>query len=104
MAHDRLEFHQILKDLLPEPDQNVYFQPPATLTMEYPCIVYQRDYATTQFANNGPYSHTKRYQVSYISKKPDSDVYDKLAALPLSLFLRFFVSNNLNHDIFIVYF
>ncbi len=31
---------------------NVYFQPPPTVKMQYPCIVYKRDYLNTEFADN----------------------------------------------------
>ena len=104
MAHDRLQFHQILLDLLPEPDRNVYFQPPANLEIKYPCIVYKRDFARTTFADNLPYSHTKRYLVTSIDRDPDSATPAKIAALPRSLFSRAFVVENLNHDSYIVYF
>jgi hypothetical protein len=98
----RLDFHEILVELLGT--RAVYFQPPEEKKMEYPCIVYQRDLATTQFADNSPYRTTKRYQVTYIDEDPDSLVPDKLAKLPLSTFARFFVADNLNHDVYNVYF
>lgn len=72
--------------------------------MAYPCIVYQRDDATTEYAGNLPYTYTQRYQVTLIAQDPDSDVRTKLAALPLSRYERFFAANNLNHDVFAVYF
>lgn len=82
----------------------VYFQPPANVQMVYPCIVYQRDYAVTQFADNKPYSHKKRYQVTIIDEDPNSEIPGKIADLPLSSFNRFFPVDNLNHDIYNVYF
>ena len=96
----RLQLHQILTSLTP----NVYFTPPADLKMNYPCIVYQRDYADTKFADNGVYHHTKRYQVTVIDRNSDSDIPDKVAALPRCLFERFFAANDLNHDIYNLYF
>jgi len=72
--------------------------------MVYPAIVYQRDLANTQYANNKPYRHTKRYSVTLISRSPLSEVYEKLAALPMSSYERFFTANNLNHDVFNIYF
>lgn len=84
--------------------ENVYFQPPANMTMQYPCIVYQRDLADTKFADNNPYHVMKRYQVTVISRDPDLDVPDKIAALPRALFNRFFVADNLNHDVYTLYY
>lgn len=96
----RLLLHQILLSLV----SNVYFQPPEGLQMVYPCIVYQRDYADTKFADNGVYSHDKRYQVTVIDRDPDSDIPNKVAALPKCLFSRFFAADQLNHDIYNLYF
>jgi hypothetical protein len=72
--------------------------------MQYPCIVYQRYNALTLFANNLPFRHTKRYQVTVIDRDPDSLIPDKVATLPMCLHNRFFVANNLNHDVFNLYF
>ena len=96
----RLQLHQKLLDITP----NVYFQPPEDLTMSYPCIAYQRDYADTKFADNEVYSHIKRYQVTVIDRDPDSLIPDKVAKLPRCLFSRFFAAKQLNHDIFTIYF
>lgn len=84
--------------------QNVYFQPPAGMEMTYPCIVYNRDYRDTKFANNGVYASTKRYQVTVIDRDPDSDIPDKIAAMPLCRFDRFFAADGLNHDVYNLYF
>ena len=60
----RLDLQTILESLLGS--QNVYFQPPSDLQMTYPCIVYKRDNASTEFAGNKPYRYEKRYQVTFI--------------------------------------
>lgn len=72
--------------------------------MQYPCIVYQRYSGKTDFADNAPFRHTRRYQVTLIDPNPDSSVYDKIAALPLCLHNRFFIVDDLNHDVFNIYF
>lgn len=104
MARPRLQLHQLLKAMLPEGSQHVYFQPAANISMQYPCIVYKRDYADTKFADNLPYQDTKRYQVTVIDADPDSLIPDKVKQLPYSSFQRFFVVDQLNHDIYNVYF
>lgn len=98
----RLDLHQILIDILGS--SNVYFQPPQNLQMNYPCIVYRRDDANTQFADNNPYSHRKQYQVTVIDQNPDSLIPDKVAALPMCVFDRFYTSDNLNHDVYNLFF
>lgn len=91
---------QDLQNLLLTLAPNVYFQPPPNLKLKYPCIVYQRDYAETDFADNNPYQITKRYQLTIIDEDPDSVIPDKVALLPMCTFQRFFVADNLNHDIY----
>lgn len=72
--------------------------------MEYPCIVYKRDMARTQFAGNRPYRFTQRYMVTIIDRNPDSLIPAKVRGLPMCLFSRHFVANNLNHDVYNLYF
>jgi hypothetical protein len=98
----RLELQALLTGILGT-DQ-VYFQPPPTVSMEYPCIVYRRDYELTRFADDRPYSRKKRYQVTVIDRDPDSVIPDKVADLPLCIFDRFYTTENLNHDVFKLFF
>jgi hypothetical protein len=98
----RLELHVILESILGS--ENVYFQPPATIQMVYPCIVYRRDSIQTRFADDNPYSHKKRYQVTVIDRNPDSDIPDKVADLPMCSSERFYVADKLNHDVFNLFF
>jgi hypothetical protein len=98
----RQQLQELLEDLLETP--NVYFQPPTNVQMQYPCIVYKRDRANTEFADNNPYAYTKRYQVTVIDMDPDSGIPDKVAALPMCEFERFYTAENLNHDVFNIFF
>lgn len=95
---------QELQDLLVEITPHVYFQPPANVQMEYPCIVYKRDYIDTKFADNAAYRNTRRYQVTVIDRNPDSPIVEAIAELPLCIFAQNFVTDNLHHDIFTLYF
>lgn len=95
---------QLLLEALVGPQGKVYFQPPANVQMVYPAIVYQRDNMDTTFANNTPYRIEKRYQVTVIDRNPDSDIPDKVAALPMCVMSRHFTANNLHHDVFSLYF
>jgi hypothetical protein len=102
MAQGRLQLQELLEELLGS--GNVYFQPPANVRMAYPCIVYKRDGGETLFAGNNPYRHTKRYQVTVIDRDPDSLIPDKVAALPMCTFERHFAADNLNHDVYNIFF
>ena len=98
----RSDLHTKLKDII-ESD-NVYFQPPATIQMQYPCIVYERDTTDTRFAGNLPYTHTKQYTVTVIDRNPDSIFPDRVAQLPSCVHNRFFTADQLNHDVFKLFF
>lgn len=98
----RQQFHEVLEAL--NPATKVYFQPPETVKMVYPCIVYQRDPGNSKFANNKPYAFHQLYEVKLISRSPEPALFDELVALPQSIHARFFVADNLNHDVFSIYF
>ena len=98
----RLQLQTLLETLIGS--RNVYFQPPATVKMNYPAIVYKRDRLDMRHANNNVYRFTKRYTLTYIDKNPDSPIPDEIAMLPLCSFSRHFTADNLNHDIFNIYY
>lgn len=95
----RLKLHEKLKSIT----ENVYFQPPNGLYMNYPCIVYKRSGLYKKYANNGSYIIKWRYTLTVIDKDPDSEIVDKLAELPGCEFDRHFESDNINHDVFNIY-
>lgn len=99
----RIQLQSLLESLIGD-QGNVYFQPPSNMTMQFPCIVYQRDSEDLKFADNDHYRRTKRYQVTVIDRNPDSDIPDKVAALPLCRFSRHFTADNLNHDVYNIFF
>jgi hypothetical protein len=98
----RLDLHEELCTLLGS--RNVYFQPPESIKMEYPAIVYERSTIDTRYANGKPYTNQKGYKVTSIGRDPDSSVPDKLALLPFCRFDRHYRVSNLNHDVFLLYY
>lgn len=98
----RLDFQAVLTGL--QDGVGVYFQPPSNVTMEYPAIVYNRDFREADFADNILYYKKTRYQVTVIDRDPDSAIPDKVGDLPLSRYVRHFTTESLNHDIYDVYF
>jgi hypothetical protein len=96
----RLDLHNLLLAIV----DKVYFQPPANIQLEYPCIVYSRDSADTKFADDRPYNYTQRYQITVIDRDPDSSITARVALLPQTTYSRFFAADNLNHDVFSLYY
>lgn len=98
----RHDLHALLVELLGS--ENVYFQEPPTIQMEYPCIIYKRDDIDQRHANNKPYKNKVRYNVKVISRDPDNAIAPKVAQLPLCSFERFYTAEKLNHDVYNLYF
>lgn len=98
----RAMLHEVLCGILGS--RNVYFQPPETVKMKYPAIVYELDYIDSIYANDGGYHSRRRYAVTLIDKDPDSQYVDEILKLPLCSYSRHYSSDNLNHDVFELYY
>jgi hypothetical protein len=98
----RLQLHSILKTILGS--TNVYFQPPASVQMQYPAIVYHRDNDKVAHANGKPYNRRIRYKVTVIDRDPDSLIPGVISLLPLCKFDRAYTADQLNHDVFNIFF
>lgn len=94
----RIQLNQMLVDILGS--ENVYFQPPSTIKMKYPCIVYNLSDIDSRFADNIPYFKKRRYSVTVIDRDPDSVIRDKMAELKNCAFERGFTADNLYHYVF----
>lgn len=95
-----------LEGILQERDitAKVYIQEPSGMQMEYPCILIRRGTGNTKFADNVVFRHQKRYELTAIDEEPDSPLYDLLASLPRSEHNRSYPAENLNHDVFTLFF
>lgn len=96
MSHKngRLALHQKLTEILP----NVYFQPPASISMEYPCIVYGYSDEIVRDADNSKYFTHDAYAITLITKHPLPDEeMSALSDLPYCRFQRRYTDDNLYH-------
>lgn len=98
----RLELHEELCELLGS--KNVYFQPPESLKMQYPCIRYSISGIPKINANDKVYVKTcTTYTLTVIDTDPDSDISTRiLTHFPMTRFDRTYTSNNLNHHVLTV--
>lgn len=99
---NRLDLQTELEELLGS--RNVYFQPPASVRINYPAIVYTRSDIDNTFADDSVYMQSHFYEVTVIDEDPDSKIVDAVSKLPTCRFSRHFTSENLNHDTFIIYY
>lgn len=86
-----------------ESDQ-VYYNPPASVKMHYDAIVYNRSRIENTFANNIVYGQRYRYEVATITEDPDAPIIQKISQLPMCSHDRQFVSDNLYHNVFTLYY
>ena len=96
----RLDLDDLLKTLC----EHVYYQPPESKKLEYPCIIYSRDKLESQSADNQPYLTYCAYNMKYITKDPDDPLVVRLAELPKCKHGRHYTSNNFHHDSYTIYY
>lgn len=96
----RLELHELLIAITPR----VYFQPPPTIQLQYPCIIYRRDDTKIDYADDVKYKHHIRYQVTVVAKDPDSTIGPAVEQFDYCEFTRFYTADTLNHDVYNLFF
>lgn len=100
MAKSRKQLQKMLAEQLDT--TNVYFQPPESLKMEYPAIVYKLSDIDNKMANNSVYKQNKAYDITVIDNDPDSKLVEKMSML--ATFITQFTLDNLYHTVFRLYY
>ena len=100
--HNRLDLHELLCEVLDS--RNVYYSPPESVKIKYPAIVYSRSDIDNKFANDSVYKQSHVYSITVIDDDPDSEIVERMSSIPKCKFDRHFVSDNLNHDVFTLYY
>lgn len=98
----RLDLQTKLEELFES--RNVYYQPPENLEIQYPAIVYSKQNIKVKYGDDRKYFNSDGYKITVIDKKPDNPVIKKILDLPYTSYDRNYVSNNMNHDVIIMYF
>lgn len=83
---------------------NVYFQPPESIKLSYPAIVYSLNDLQTNHANNELYGLARQYVMTYITRDPDDPIIEKLITLRFTRFQRAYRADGLNHYIFEIFY
>ena len=73
----RIELHEIFCNILET--RNVYYQPPESVKMKYPAIVYSRSDINNTFADDKVYIQSNAYEVTVIDEDPDSEIVKKIS-------------------------
>lgn len=97
----RLELDSKLRSLVP----HVYFQPPPSVQLQYPCVIYEQSNGHTTFASNFPYTFQKKYSLILIDRNPDTAFVTTLATyFPMIVMDRAYTADGLNHYAFTLYY
>lgn len=100
---DRLELQSEFEKLLGS--RNVYFNPPETLKMKYPCIRYSAASPYIRRANNGIYMLVRKYEGVAIDTNPDSKLGESiLSRFQMCSLGSPYTADNLNHFPFTIYY
>lgn len=83
---------------------NVYFQPPESYKMKYPCLVYDLDNEHALHADNRIYRRKRRYTLTWIDYDPDCEVPDLIGEVFNARMDRHFENDGLHHFVYIIYF
>ena len=98
----RVELDTKLREILGS--GNVYYRAPESIKMHYPAFRYQISGMNQVHADNRKYINTIEYEVIHIDKDPDNDVYEIMnEEFDKCRFARRYMSDNLVHDVFYVY-
>lgn len=99
----RLLLQAKLESFLPE-GHKAWYQAPPNTGMKYPCILYDLDEVEVSFADNKPYRRVKRWKITVIDTDPDSNIWEQIAALPMSKLDRKYPADNLHHFVLYLFF
>lgn len=101
--NNRLKLQSKLEEILGS--RNVYFQPPASVKLSYPCVVYNIGNGDAKRADDKMYLYMNSYTVTFIYKKPNIDIIERvLNEIPMSSVNATYCSDNLNHYVFTIYY
>lgn len=99
----RLKLHEEFCEILGS--RNVYFQPPESIKLSYPCIVYSLDGVYKDNANDGLYRGINRYLVTTIDVDPDGQIHMAIMErYPMCSLGRSFTKDNLNQKTLTLYY
>lgn len=98
MSKTREDLHEMLVECLGS--KYVYFQPPETLKLTYPCIIYERIGMSVKFADDSKYIRHKKYQITVVDSNPISSIPDKVLDIKYCRFVRHYATQGLNYDVF----
>lgn len=98
---DRKDFHKKLEQAF---GCKCYFQPPETLKLTYPCVVYAFERFDTRRANNLNYIINERYKISFLHKDADNGtVKQVMRKFEKIAHVQHYITNGVYNDVYFIY-
>lgn len=99
----RLNLQAELEEMLGS--EEVYFQPPESVRITYPAIIYKKSAGVGKHADNMTYIFKTRYKITIIDRDPDANWVQQMLDRFKHVYVEAeFVSDNLNHFNFTIYY
>ena len=100
----REDLDVLLRETIGYPKRKIYFQPPESTKITYPCLIYEFGGLSTKHADDLPYFRAPYWEMTYITRDPDDEMIMKLSELPQCAMGRSFVADNLYHYPYTIYY
>ena len=102
MIKTRLALQEKLEEIMG--GKYVYFQPPASVSLKYPCIVYSLSNIKSSNADNIKYLKDYKYTITLIHNDPDNCLVDEILKLHYITLENSFATQGLYHYVYTLYF
>lgn len=97
--------HNLHEELVSLGAKKTLFQPPPSVQLEYPAIIYTTKSTYTTNADNKVYTGHRFYQIELIDPDPDTPLIDALLnKFSMIKHVNNFKTSNLNHNVFDLYY
>lgn len=98
----RIDLQKMLENILGS--DHVYYDPPETVKIKYPAIIYSKDRPQSKRADDSRYQTLTCYNLIFVDRQPDNPIIDTLLDLPYCSYDRHYASDNLHHDSLTIYY
>lgn len=100
-----MERRKTLYQVLAGITNNVYYQPPEGLKLNFPCIIYSLGGWEKRHADSYSPGYTKmeKYNITVVHRDPDDSIVDSVSDLRYCRFVNQFFKENLYHTNFTIY-
>ena len=102
MTSKELKLDRLMRDTLGS--DYVYFQPPESVSMFYPCVVWNLAKLPVVYADDKAYLKNPKYVIRYISPDPDDPMRDTLVDVLGVPIIQVYCKDGLYHFIYELYY